>query len=146
MGRNSQHPTGSQPSHDAGTTADEAAAHETQGLVQGGHSSRAEEWRDPQASAEGEPRASWTPGTPEQPGTPAGMTNEDVERRSEIARFLGKDLWPADRDVLVSTARGNGAPDDVVGALSSLPEGTYENVQDVARALGIGTEEGRVGG
>lgn len=143
MGRNSQHQQGSQPGHSSGAVADQAQAHETHGLEQGGHSTRAEEWRDPQAPADGEPRASWTPGTPEQPGTPEGMTNEDVERRSEIARFLGKEVWPADRDALVEVARGNGATDAVLADLGRLPVGEqFANVQEVSRALGIGTETG----
>jgi general stress protein YciG len=143
MGRNSQHSQGSQPSGSTGRTADDQAAHEAQAVVQGGHSSRVEEWRDPQAPAEGEPRVSWTPEVPEQPGTPAGMTNEDVEHRSEIARFLGKGVWPADRETLVATARDNGAPDTVVADLSRLPDGSFGNLQEVSRALGIGTERER---
>lgn len=144
MGRNSQHSAGSQPSHDTGRTHDDAQAHETRGLEQGGHTSRAEEWRDPQAPAEGEPRASWTPGTPEQPGTPEGMTNQDVEDRSEIARHLGKGVWPADRDALVAKAEENSAPDAVLARLRRLPAGQeFANVQDVSQALGIGTEESR---
>lgn len=147
MGRNSQHPQGSQPGHSSGAVSDAASAHETQGLVQGGHSSRAEEWRDPQAPAEGEPRVSWTPGTPEQPGTPEGMTNEDVELRSEIARHLGKEVWPADREALLRTAEENGASDEVLSTLRRLPgDEEFANVQAVSRAAGIGTEKGRTGG
>jgi hypothetical protein len=142
MGRQNQHSPGSQPSHDTGHAADDARAHEEQGLVQGGHSSRAEEWRDPQPSAEGEPRASWTPDVPDQPGTPPGMTNADVEHRAEIARYLGKEVWPADRDTLIATAEQNQAPDAVLADLRRLPAGTsFENLQDVSRALGIGTEQ-----
>lgn len=144
MGRNSQHSQGSQPSHSSGGAADDQRAHEEQAVTQGGHTARAEEWRDPQAPAEGEPRVSWTPGTPEQPGTPPGMDNEDVQHRSEIARYLGKGVWPADRDALVAKARENGAPDAVLADLGRLPAGEdFANVQDVSRALGIGTEDDR---
>jgi hypothetical protein len=142
MGRNSNHPQGSQPSHSSGGRLDDQRQREESGVVQGGHSSRAEEWRDPQAPAEGEPRVSWTPDVPEQPGTPVGMTNEDVQRRSEIARFLGKEVWPAGRDALVAKAEENGAPDGVLADLRGLPpEGEFANLQDVARSLGVGTEE-----
>jgi hypothetical protein len=142
MGRNSQHSPGSQPSHDTGRTADDARRHEESGLLQGGHGSRAQEWRDPQPSAEGEPRVSWTPGVPDQPSTPEGMTNEDVEHRSEIARYLGKDVWPADRDELVAKAQENAATDRVLADLGRLPaQQRFTNLQDVARALGIGTEQ-----
>lgn len=144
MGRNSQHSQGSQPGHDSGKVADDALAHEDQGLVQGGHSTRAEEWRDAQAPAEGEPKAAWTPGTPEQPGTPEGMDNQDVEDRSQLASYLGKGVWPADRDTLVAKAQENSAPDSVLARLRRLPSGQeFTNVQDVSRQLGIGTEESR---
>jgi hypothetical protein len=144
MGRNSQHSQGSQPGHDTGRTADEAQGHEDRGLVQGGHSSRAEEWRDAQAPAEGEPKVAWTPNTPEQPGTPAGMSNQDVEDRSELARYLGKDVWPADRDALVAKAEENSATDAVLGRLRRLPAGKeFTNIQDVSQELGIGTETSR---
>lgn len=110
-------------------------------MLQGGHGSRAEEWRDPQAPGEGEPRVSWTPGTPEQPGTPPGMDNDDVERRSAIARSLGMGVWPAERDTLVAKAQENSATDSVVSDLRRLPAGQeFDNVQDVCRAIGIGTE------
>ena len=144
MGRNSQHSQGSQPGHDTGRLADDRQGHEEAGLLQGGHSPRAEEWRDPHPSGEGEPRAAWTPGTPEQPGTPAGMTNQDVEDRAELARFLGKDVWPADRDTLVAKAEENSAGDAVLSRLRRLPAGQeFTNIQDVSRALGIGTEQSR---
>jgi hypothetical protein len=82
------------------------------------------------------------PETPEQPATPPGTTNEDLDHRSEIARFLGKDIWPADRDTLVATAEQNSAPDAVLADLRRLPaDQDFTNMQDVARALGIGTEQ-----
>jgi Protein of unknown function (DUF2795) len=81
---------------------------------------------------------------PHQEGTPAGIGNADVERRSRIAEALGKEVWPADRDALVAKARESNAPDDVLSALQRLSAGqTYENVQEVAAALGLGTEQQR---
>jgi hypothetical protein len=81
---------------------------------------------------------------PRQEGTPAGTTPADVDRRSAIAEVLGKEVWPADRDTLVSRAQENNATDRVLSDLRRLPEGQqFENVQDVARALGLGTEQQR---
>lgn len=74
---------------------------------------------------------------------PAGMTQDDVRRRSEVARFLGASVFPADRDTLVGVARDNQATDEVLGLLRALPEGRYENLQAVAQAAGIGTEQER---
>ena len=81
---------------------------------------------------------------PHQPATSPGTTEGDIERRAAIAEALGKEVWPADRDALVAKAQESNAPDAVLGQLRRLPEGKqFENVQDVARALGIGTEQHR---
>jgi hypothetical protein len=81
---------------------------------------------------------------PHQPGTPSGTDPGDLERRSALAEALGKEVWPGDRDTLVARAEEVAAPDGVVAQLRGLPEGQqFENVQDVAQALGLGTEQGR---
>jgi hypothetical protein len=81
---------------------------------------------------------------PHQPGTPAGTDPGDIERRAALAEALGKELWPADRDTLVTKAEEANAPDGVVAQLRRLPDGQeFANVQDVAQALGLGTEEQR---
>ena len=81
---------------------------------------------------------------PHQPGTPAGTDPVDIERRAALAEVLGKEVWPADRDALVAKAEEGNAPDAVLGQLRRLPAGQeFANVQDVAQALGLGTEEQR---
>jgi hypothetical protein len=81
---------------------------------------------------------------PHQPATPAGTDPGDVERRSAIAEALGKEVWPADRDALIAKAQESNALDSVVSALHRLPAGqTFQNVQEVASALGLGTEQQR---
>jgi hypothetical protein len=81
---------------------------------------------------------------PHQPATPAGTDQGDIERRAAIAEALGKEVWPADRDALVAKAQEATAPDAVLAQLRRLPEGRpFENVQDVADALGLGTEQQR---
>jgi hypothetical protein len=81
---------------------------------------------------------------PHQPGTPAGTDPADLERRSALAEALGKEVWPADRSALVAKAEEGNAPDGVIAQLRRLPDGQqFENVQDVARALGLGTEQER---
>ena len=81
---------------------------------------------------------------PHQPATPAGTDQGDIERRAALAEALGKEVWPADRDTLVAKAQEGTAPDTVLAQLRRLPEGrTFENVQDVAEALGLGTEQQR---
>jgi hypothetical protein len=81
---------------------------------------------------------------PHQPGTPAGIDPRDLDRRAALAEHLGKEVWPAGRDELVTRATENNAPDGVLADLRRLPEGqTFENVQAVAQAVGLGTEQQR---
>jgi hypothetical protein len=81
---------------------------------------------------------------PHVPGTPAGTDPTDIERRAALAATLGKEVWPADRDTLVAKAEEANAPDGVLAQLRRLPAGQeFTNVQDVAEALGLGTEQQR---
>jgi hypothetical protein len=81
---------------------------------------------------------------PHEPGTPAGTDPGDIERRAALAQALGKEVWPADRDTLVGKAQESNAPDGVLAQLRGLPDGQqFTNVQDVAEALGLGTEQQR---
>jgi hypothetical protein len=81
---------------------------------------------------------------PHQPATPSGTDRGDIERRAAIAEVLGKEVWPADRDQLVAKAEEANAPDAVLAQLRRLPEGQqFENVQQAAEALGLGTEQQR---
>ena len=81
---------------------------------------------------------------PHQPATSPGTDETDIGRRTAIAEALGKEVWPADRDTLVSKAEESNAPDGVLSQLRRLPDGQqFENVQDVAQALGLGTEQQR---
>ena len=124
---------------------DEQLAHETEGLVRSGHPTRVEEFRDPEPAGEDQPTGDeHLMGPGREPGTAPGLTNEDVDLRSEIARFLDRAALPGRRDDLVESARQNQATDHVVELLQSLPaDQEFGNVQDVARALGLGTEEHR---
>ncbi len=81
---------------------------------------------------------------PHQPGTPAGTDPADIEQRAALAEVLGKEVWPADRDALVAKAQEANASDDVLGQLRRLPaDQEFANMQDVAQALGLGTEQER---
>jgi len=81
---------------------------------------------------------------PHQPRTAPGTDQADLDRRAALAESLGKEVWPADRDTLVSKAQEQNAPDSVLAQLRRLPAGTeFTNVQEVAQALGLGTEQQR---
>ncbi|MFP5347905.1 MAG: DUF2795 domain-containing protein [Actinomycetes bacterium] len=133
-----------QQSGQRGPGEDDRLAHEVRGEVQGNRPSRAEEWREAEPAGEDQPTADRNIVPEDRRGTPSGMSHADVEERSDIARFLGISAYPGDRESLLQTARQNQAPDAVLDDLSRLPEGQqFENVQDVVRALGIGTEQER---
>ena len=81
---------------------------------------------------------------PHQAATSPGIDPDDVQRRAAIAEALGKEVWPADREALVAKAQESNAPGNVLSALNRLPAGqTFQNVQEVAQALGMGTEQQR---
>jgi hypothetical protein len=81
---------------------------------------------------------------PHQPATAPGTDQGDVERLAALAEALGPEVWPADRDQLVAKAEEGDASDAVLGELRRLPgDQQFTNVQDVARALGLGTEQHR---
>jgi hypothetical protein len=134
---------GHQQTDKHGRLLDEELQHETRGLVQGGRSSRAEEWRDPEPAGEDQPTGDRI--YPEnRRGNPEGMTQTDVDERSDIARSLGTSAFPGTREELVAIAADNEATDHVLSLLRSLPaDQTFENVQDVATALGLHVETHR---
>jgi len=81
---------------------------------------------------------------PHQAATPAGTDPADIERRAQISEALGKEVWPADKDALIAKAQESHALDTVLSALHRLPAGTeFTNMQEVAHALGLGTEQQR---
>lgn len=120
---------------------DEEMEHEIQGMLKAEHATRAEEWREAEPVAEGDPDISADPTGALVGGVPVGMTEDAVAARAELARWLTREPFPGTRDQLVETALDHRAPDAVVAELQKLPDGqTFENVGDVTRALGYPTE------
>jgi hypothetical protein len=120
---------------------DDELEHEIQGMIRGGRSTRAEEWRDPEPVAEGDPDVDAAPNGTLVGGTPVGMDADAVESRAELARWLDRADFPSTGPNLVEAALDHRAPDAVVAELRRLPEGqTYERIGDVVRALGYPTE------
>jgi hypothetical protein len=120
---------------------DDELEHEIEGMVRGNHATRAEEWRDPEPVAEGDPDIDADPSGTLVGGTPVGMDAEAVEARAELARWLDRADFPSSGADLVEAARDHRAPDAVVTELERLPAGTtFERIGDVVRALGYPTE------
>ncbi|MCZ2827847.1 DUF2795 domain-containing protein [Modestobacter sp. VKM Ac-2986] len=120
---------------------DDLLKHEVEGMMRSGRSTHAEEWKDPEPAAEGEPDVDSSPADTLLGGVPVGMTPDAVVARAELARWLVRADFPATGPELVEAARDHRAPDAVADELARLPDGeTYERIGDVVRALGYPTE------
>jgi hypothetical protein len=60
------------------------------------------------------------------------MTNSPIE----LQKYLGGVDYPIDKDALVQKARDNGANNDVVQTLQSLPFDRFNSPNDVSEAFG----------
>ena len=122
---------------------DDQLKHETAGLVGGGKDTHAEEWKSQEPAGEDQPEVAAVPDTPRHGGVPVGMTDEDVEERAELSRYLGR-VFPAGREALLAQAIGRHAPDRVVARIRQLPDGQgFRNLGEVWRTLGGGSEQQR---
>ncbi len=115
---------------------DEELKHETSGLVQSGHDTRAEEWRLPEPPGEDQPEADLAPGETLHGGIPDGMSADDVEARAQLAGFLPLSVFPGVREQLLDHVLDSSAPDAVVEQVRQLPAGReFQNVGEVWRVL-----------
>ncbi|MCF6525377.1 DUF2795 domain-containing protein [Streptomyces sp. JJ36] len=130
-------------SEKTGPLHDDEMKKELQGELKAEGSVRAQEEHELQPAGEDQPEASLDPEGPLHGGTPPGMDAADVELRSELARHLSPGIYPADRAAVLASLRENHAPDRLLSLADDLPEGEYRNVQDLARALGLGVEDHR---
>ena len=120
---------------------DDELKHETEGMIRSGRSTHAEEWNDPEPTAEGEPDVDASPADTLIGGVPVGMTPDAVVVRAELARWLDRADFPNSGALLVEAARDHRAPDAVADELSRLPaDEVFERIGDVVRALGYPTE------
>jgi hypothetical protein len=123
---------------------DDAMQQEVEGIVRSGRETRAEEWHSAEPVGEDQPEISLSAGQGLAGGVPDGMTEQDVELRSRLATFLGKEVWPATGAQLASVARGRQAPDEVLSLLGRLPQGrSFINLQEAWSALDGGVEQHR---
>lgn len=119
---------------------DDAMDAEVSGLVRAGRDSR-EDWNSPEPSGEDQPDVDLAPNATLAGGVPEGMTPEDLERRSELAGYLGR-VWPATAEQLVAVATENSAPEAVLRPLQGLPPGaSFENLQELWIAVAGGVAE-----
>ncbi|MEC3998820.1 DUF2795 domain-containing protein [Actinacidiphila sp. DG2A-62] len=133
-----------QGSNKTGSVRDDELKREIQGELKAGRAVRVEEDFEPQPSGEDQPVAEFSAAVPEG-SAPPGMTPQDVALRSALARHLERGLFPARRSALLGALHRHQAPDDLLERVAALPDHeSYENVQAVVRALGLGVEARRV--
>jgi Protein of unknown function (DUF2795) len=110
-----------------GTRIDEEMKHETRGLEQGAPvEPRAEESRQQEAAAEGQPAPDTRP-----------QIETLGEARGELARHVEPSVFPTDKDGLLASASRQSAPQDVMATLARLPDGkTFQTFEEVWETLG----------
>jgi hypothetical protein len=126
-----------------GARLDEEMKHETEALLRGGGPTRAERGRDPEPVETDTGRDPTSLDTGRPGGAPPGMTPDDVEERSAVARVLAGVRYPATPGSLVEHAAEEGATDVTVTALERLPERSYGSFAEVTDGLGYGHETRR---
>ena len=113
---------------------DDEMGHEVKGLVQGGRTTHAEEWKEPEPTDGMRGRRA--------DRDRRHIDPDDVGQRA--ARVLTRDESPADRDELVGYLADKAAPDRLVAEVRALPGGVrYATVGEVALALGLDVEDHR---
>jgi len=117
-----------------GRVHDQEMAHETAGMVRGSaHRAHGAEWR------ETEPVEGAVPPLRRGDG---GAVGRDIELRSELARVMTRDLFPAGRDAVLAHLTGTDAPPDLADRVAALPKGSrYGSRHDLMAALGINSPE-----
>jgi hypothetical protein len=55
---------------------------------------------------------------------------------AQIQKFLKGQEYPAEKQELISTAKKNKAPDEVMQVIAELPKGEFSGPQDVMKAYG----------
>lgn len=116
---------------------DDELKHEMQGRLRGQHPTRAEEWHEPEPSADDDPPVAAGPLPPR--GSTSEREAADEAFRYELARHLRLSAFPAHRGELLRVLDEEHAPDEMVEILrGGLPDDdhSYVNVQEVVAALG----------
>jgi hypothetical protein len=127
-----------------GPRSDEELKHRTEGLTRSGHTTRAEEWKDPEPAGEDQPDADRDPDGTLHGGVPHGMSGEDLDGRAELAGYIGRAGYPLVREQVLDLVIDGSAPQRVVDLVRSLPSGRlFGNVNEIWTAVGGHVEADR---
>ena len=115
-----------------GPRHDDAMKKEVRGEVQANRATRTEEWREPEPPGEDQPDATWDLSEGADP------RREAIQLRSDIARYLDRGAFPADRDGLMATMASHEAPQPLIDLVATLQAGvTFGGLGEVTDALGL---------
>jgi hypothetical protein len=120
-----------------GPHQDEAMAHEVEGYVRAGGSTRSEAWRSPEPPDDDVTDAATVRRVgPPAAARPESMSPQDVQDRSELARWLGRAVFPAGRDEVIDHLRAQNAPESVVASVFGAPaDARFGSSGELWRAL-----------
>ncbi|UGQ12713.1 DUF2795 domain-containing protein [Yinghuangia sp. ASG 101] len=118
-----------------GQRVDAALEAEVAAEIRSGQRIRAEDWREPEPVGDDQ-HAPYPRGGPA-PGIGEDLDAGEVEMRSELARHLDRNAFPADRAALDRALTARYAPEPLVGAVRDrLPGGRwFHNVDEAVHAM-----------
>lgn len=124
-----------------GPLQDDALKHETEALVRGEpRRPHIEEWREVEPAED-------IPAVERQAPAPDEAEAEDIALRSELARLLTKDEFPAGRDALVAVLEDKDASAALVERVARMgTDRRFTGAHEVMVALGINAPENRAHG
>jgi hypothetical protein len=120
---------------------DEEMKRQVAPLTNGTAETRAQEARQPEPPADGEPMPDEVVSAR---GGPASLTHDEIELRQELARFLDTTIWPATREEIIDNASAHHATEVAIAHLKRLPERTYPGFPDVWEAISGHNEPRRI--
>ena len=123
-----------------GPAHDQEMDHETQRMVRGvPRPAHAEEWR------QAEPVEDALPPLRRADGVNLRPDSRDIELRSELARILTRDLFPAGRDALLARLEDSAASPGLTERVAALPKSRHRFAgrHEVLEALGLSSPETR---
>lgn len=120
-----------------GPAHDQEMARETEGMVRGSaQRAHGEEWR------ETEPVEGAVPPVRRGDGANPRPEGRDIELRSEFARIMTSDYFPADKDAIAARLADADASPDLAQRVAALSAGRrFASSHDVMEALGINSPE-----
>jgi hypothetical protein len=120
-----------------GPAHDQEMAHEIEGMVRGSaNRAHGEEWRETEPGEGSVPPVRRRDGANPRPG------ERDIELRSEFARIMTRDRFPANKDAIAARLIDADAPADLSQRVAALPAGRrFNSRHDVMAALGINSPE-----